>query len=246
MAISFSDVAGAANTAFGIFNTAVGAASPYLGAAAGIRAAGAREVAGIYQQSLYEVQAIDTLAMAKIRADQEEKIAALQANRRLQQAEIQSRNYQIQANNLLRNLSRTNAAVRARAAANGVRYDEGSAQGVQLSNIETTMFDVGIADLNSLMARVLGFEDASNLMMAASDNARMNQFAAERQAAQLRMSGDYARKSAGLLADAQLFDTGLNFAKTVTNPFAGLNFDGFNSSFERNMGVNFLSPGTYG
>lgn len=246
MAISFSDITGVANTAFNLFNTAVGAASPYLGAAAGIRAAGAQEVAGIYRQSMYEVQAIDTLAMAQIRADQEEKIAALQAGRRLQQAEIQSRNYQIQANNLLRNLNRTNAAVRARAAANGVRYDEGSAAGVQLSNIETTMFDVGIADLNSLMARVLGFEDASNLMMAAADTNRMNQFAAERQAAQLRMAGDYARKSSGLLADAQLFDTGLNFAKTVTNPFANLNFSGTPAWAKADMGAGYGYSTSYG
>lgn len=216
----WSDVKDVAGGAFNIFNAATGAAAPYIGLAQGIQSAGAQKVAGIYRQAMYEVQAIDTLAMARLRADQEDKIAALQAGRRLKQAEIQSQNYQIQANNLLRNLSRTNAAVRARAAANGIQINEGSALGVQQANTNIAMFDVGVADLNALMAKVMGFEDASNLMLAARDSNRLNQYAAERQASQLRMAGDFAVKSGGLLANAQLVDTGLKFAQTVTNPFS--------------------------
>ncbi len=216
----FSDVAGIANTAFQVFNAATGAAAPYIGLAQGIQSAGAQRTAGIYRQAMYEVQAIDTLAMAQLRADQETKIAALQSGRRLKQAQIQSQNYQIQANNLLRNLSRTNAAVRARAAANGVRVNEGSSLGVQQANTNVAIFDVGVADMNALMAKVMGFEDASNLLLAARDSNRLNQYAAERQASQLRMAGDFSVKSGGLLANAQLVDTGLKFAQTVTNPFS--------------------------
>lgn len=230
MALEFSDITGAANTAFGIFNAATGAASPYIGLSQGIQSAGAQKTAGIYRQAMYEVQAIDTLSMAQLRADQETKIAALQAGRRLKQAEIQSQNYQIQANNLLRTLSRTNAAVRARAAANGIRVNEGSSANVERANTSLAMFDVGVADLNSLMAKVMGFEDASNMMLAAKDANRINQYAAERQASQLRMAGDFAVKSAGLLANAQMVDTGLKFAQTVTNPFSGVSGFSTNAS----------------
>lgn len=219
MAIELKDVKDIASTGFDIFNAAVGAASPYVGLAASIESAGAQKAAGIYRQAMYEVQAIDTLSLAQLRADQEEKITWLQAGRRLKQAELQSRNYQIQANNLLRNLSRTNAAVRARAAANGVRVAEGSAAAVQNANTQTAMFDVGVADLNALMARVMGFEDASNMVVTMRDNNRLNQYAAERQAAQMRMAGDFAVKSGGLLANASLLEGGIKFAQTVTNPF---------------------------
>jgi hypothetical protein len=66
------------------------------------------------------------------------------------------------------------------------------------------------------MARVMGFEDASNMMLAASDTNRLNQHAAERQAAQLRLAGDFTKKSGGLLANATLVSGGLNFIQTAT------------------------------
>jgi hypothetical protein len=43
--------------------------------------------------------------------------------------------------------------------------------------------------------------------------------AAETQARQLRMAGDFAVKSGGLLSNATLLQGGLEFAKTVRNPF---------------------------
>lgn len=221
---------------FSAVGSGFAASSSILGLSEGVRSAGAQKAASYYRQGLYEVQAIDTLSMAQLRADQDTKIAALQAGRRLKQAEIESRNYQIQANNLLRNLSRTNAAVRARAAANGVRL-EGSVTGIENTNTQVAMFDVGVSDLNALMARVLGFEDASNLMLAAQDQNRMNQYAAERQAAQMRLAGDFTVKSGGLLSDAQLFDSGLKFLKT--NPFAGLSSGGIPGWAKQDMAKGY-------
>jgi hypothetical protein len=162
---TFGDAANLASAGVSILNAGVSAYLPYAQLAEGIEAAGAQKAAGIYQRGLFEVQAIDTLALANIRADQEEKIATLQAGRRLQQANIEARNYQIQSNRMLKNLRATNAAVRARAAANGVSISSGSAAQLQDVNTQTAMFDVGITDLNSMMARVFGYEDATAMFI---------------------------------------------------------------------------------
>lgn len=229
--MDWSDIAGAAKsifstgseiftTGYNILSGAASAAAPYLTLATDIRKAGAYKAAGYYEKGLYDVQAIDTLSMAGMRADQEEKYASLQAGRRLKQAEVESRNFQIQSNNLLRNLERTNAAARARAAANGIDAFSGSAGTVQDYNIRVGMFDVGISDLNALMAKVTGYEDAQSMLIAGKEQAALTRYGAERQAAQLRMAGDYAVKKAGLLYDATLAGAGIRFATTVTNPFS--------------------------
>jgi len=105
----------------------VNLAAPFAALATADATAARQKAAAYYQQGLYEVQASDTLRLAQIRADQDEKYAQIQAGRKLQQAEMQATNYTIAGNTLLRNMERANAAVRARAAANGVAYNEGSA-----------------------------------------------------------------------------------------------------------------------
>jgi hypothetical protein len=195
------------------------AAAPYLGLASAITQAGAQKTAAIYQQGLYEVQAIDTLRLAQIRTDQDQKYAAIQAGRKLLSAERQALNYTIQGNSLLRTMERTNASVRARAAANGIVYNEGSSAAVQAANVGATYRDVGMSNLNALTARILGFEDAGAMILAAKEQADLTMSAAEAQANQMRLAGKFAVDSGGLLSGATLLQGSLNFAQTVRNPF---------------------------
>jgi hypothetical protein len=204
---------------FGGIQSGINAAAPYANLLLADASASAKMAGAYYQQGLYEVQAIDTLRLAQIRTDQDQKYAAIQAGRKLQQAEMQARNYQMAGNTLLRNMERTNAAVRARAAANGVAYSEGSAAAVQRANVAETYRDVGVTDLNALTARLLGFEDAGAMLLAATEQASLSMNAAETQAKQLRLAGDFAVRSGGLLSDVTLLQGGLEFAKTVVNPF---------------------------
>jgi hypothetical protein len=208
-----------ASTGFNALQTGLNAAAPYLQLASSITAAGAQKTAAIYQQGLYEVQAIDTLRLAQIRTDQDQKYAAIQAGRKLLSAERQALNYTIQGNSLLRGMERTNAAVRARAAANGVVYNEGSAAGVQAANVGAIYRDVGMSDLNALTARILGFEDAGAMILASKEQADLTMSAAEAQASQMRLAGQFAVDSGGLLSNATLLQGGMNFAQTVKNPF---------------------------
>jgi len=207
-------VGGAANAAVSGLNMA----APFLGLASNIMAAGAQEAASYYQQGLLQVQAADTMRLAQLRTDQDRKYAALQAGRKLKAAEMLSMNYQIQGNSLLRNMERANAAVRARAAANGVAYGEGSAMAVQAANVGATYRDVGVSDLNALTARIMGYEDASAMLLAAEQQANLTMEAAETQARQLELAGEFAVKSGGLLSGASLVSGLTNFAQTV-RPF---------------------------
>jgi hypothetical protein len=198
----------------------VGAAAPFAALALADATASRQQAAAYYQQGLYEVQAADTLRLAQIRVDQDEKYANIQAGRKLKAAEMQSLNYTIAGNSLLRNMERANATVRARAAANGIAYNEGSAAGVQAENVNQTYRDVGITNLNALTARLMGYEDASAMVLAAKEQRELTLNAAETQARQLRMAGDFAVKSGGILSGATMTTAALDFAKTVKNPFA--------------------------
>jgi hypothetical protein len=164
----------------------------------------AQQAAGINQQTGFMLQARDTLAVAQVRADMFEQYAAIQAGRTLKKAEIEAQNYTIAGNSLLKNMRATNATVRARAAASGVVLGEGSVQGIQRENVAATMRDVGIADLNALTARVMGFEDASAMMQSTDYQNTLNLYTARSQAGQLEFAGSSARKSAGILATATL------------------------------------------
>jgi hypothetical protein len=208
-----------ASTGFNALQTGLNSAAPYLQLATAITSAGAQKTAAIYQQGLYEVQALDTLRLAQIRTDQDQKYAAIQAGRKLLSAERQALNYTIQGNTLLRGMERTNAAVRARAAANGVVYNEGSAASVQAANVGAIYRDVGMSDLNALTARILGFEDAGAMILASKEQADLTMSAAEAQAKQMRLAGQFAVDSGGLLSNATLLQGGMNFAQTVKNPF---------------------------
>jgi hypothetical protein len=178
-------------------------------------AAQAQLAAGIQQQTGYLLQARDNLAVAEVRAEMSDQYAQIQAGRILKKAQVEAQNYQIAGNQLLKNLRATNATARARAAASGVAFGEGSAAAIQRENVQATMFDVGIADLNALTARVLGFEDASAMIQSTEYQNFLNVFAAQRQAGQYTQAGKAARQQAGLLADATLTRGAVDFAQTV-------------------------------
>lgn len=178
-------------------------------------AAQAQLAAGIQQQTGYLLQARDNLAVAEVRAEMSDQYAQIQAGRILKKAQVEAQNYQIAGNQLLKNLRATNATARARAAASGVAFGEGSAAAIQRENVQATMFDVGIADLNALTARVLGFEDASAMIQSTEYQNFLNVFAAQRQAGQYTQAGKAARQQAGLLAGATLTRGAVDFAQTV-------------------------------
>lgn len=217
---TIGEVAGVIGQGLTAVSQGINAASPYTGLLLADAAAARQQASAYYTQGLYAVQAADTLRLAQLRTDQDRKYAAIQAGRKLLQADQTARNYQIAGNTMLRAMERTNATVRARAAASGVAYTEGSALGVQLANVEATYRDVGISDLNALTARLLGYEDASAMLLAAEQQAELTMTAAEAQAKQMELAGDFAVQSGGLLASATLQTGLMDFAKTYKNPFA--------------------------
>lgn len=176
----------------------------------------AQKAQGIQSQTAYLLQARDSLAIAGVRAEMDTLYSSIQAGRTLKKAEIEAQNYTIAGNTLLKNMRAANASMRARAAASGVAYGEGSAAAVQRENVAATMRDVGIADLNALTARVLGFEDASAMFQSTEMQNTLNLFAAERQAGQLTQAGTAARQQAGLLAGFTLTEAAVKGGKTLT------------------------------
>lgn len=180
----------------------------------GIGTGMAQEAAAINQQTGYMVNAINTLAIANVRADQEERYAAIQAGRILKRAENESLNYKMAGNALIRNLEKVNATARARAAANGVAFNEGSAAFVQDANARATFRDVGLTDYNALMARVLGFEDATSMLDNAEIQAQITRAGAKLQAGQYQTAASASRATGGLLAGASLTESIVKFSKT--------------------------------
>jgi len=192
-------------------------ATNYEAAAGFITAYGqseAQKAAAINQQTGYMVQARDNLAIAGVRSDMDNQYAEIQAGRILKKAENEAMNYQIAGNSLLKNMRATNASMRARAAASGVVVGEGSYAAVARENVAATMRDVGIADLNALTAKVLGFEDASAMIQSTQYQTFLNNFFAQRQAGQYEMAASAARTQGNLLSSYTLLKGGMDLAKT--------------------------------
>lgn len=198
-------------TAFGVTGGQYTAAA---GLISSIGSAYAAQAQGYMQQAGYAVQAQENLRMANLRADKEVEYAELQAGRKQMQTQLEQLNYKVQANTLLADLRKTNAAARARAAANGVAFGEGSAAAVQQQNISMTYRDVGITEFSALVARVFGMEDATNILKAGYDSAFYEREAAISNARTLQRSGQIATAQGGLLAGAKLIEGGIEFAKT--------------------------------
>ena len=178
-------------------------------------AAQAQQAAAIQQQTGYLLQARNTLAVAEVNAEYSNLYAQVQAGRTLKKAEIEARNYQIAGNQLLKNLRKTNAAARARAAASGIDYAGGSAQAIQNENVRNVMQDVAIADLNALTAQVMGFEDVTAMLQSTEMQNTLNLFAARQQAGQYEQAGKAARQAGGLLAGATLTAGAIEAGKAI-------------------------------
>lgn len=174
-----------------------------------------QRAAAIQEQTSYLLKARDTLAVAEVRADMDAQYAEIQTGRMLKKAEIEARNYQIQGNNLLKNMRATNASLRARAAASGVTVGEGSFQAVAQQNVQATMRDLAVTDFNALAAKVLGFEDATALLQSTEMQKTLNLYSAGRQAGQYEQAGTAARGRT-MLADITLAKGALDFAKTYS------------------------------
>lgn len=217
--MALKDIFNAVGTIAGGVGDVAGAYAPFAQLSSGIKAAGQQKAAGIYQAGLYELQAIDTLALADVRAEQTERTATIQAGRRLIAAKMQARNYQMQGNTILRNMRATNAAIRARAAASGISIGSGSAYDLQGLNTRDAMFDLGISDYNALTAKVFGFEDASTMYLQGIRQGLYDKYAAKTQANELRTAADFSRKSGGLISNAQLVNTGINFLTKADDVF---------------------------
>lgn len=175
----------------------------------------AQRAAGIQQQTAYLLQARDALAIAGVRSEFSEIYASIQAGRTLKKAEIEAQNYTIAGNTLLKNMRATNAAIRARAAASGVVFGEGSAAAVQRENVAATMQDVNVADLNAFTSLVMGFEDATAMLQSTEIQNIMDQFTAQRQSGQYTQAGTAARQQGGLLAGYTLAEGAIKGAQTI-------------------------------
>jgi hypothetical protein len=71
------------------------------------------------------------------------------------------------------------------------------------------MRDVGIADLNALAARVLGFEDATAMIQSTGYQNTISRYSAKSQAGQYEAAASSARSTGGLLANATLVNAGI-------------------------------------
>jgi hypothetical protein len=181
----------------------------------------AQIAAGIQQQTGFLLQARNTLAVAEVNSKFAQQYANIQAGRTLKRAEIDALNYQIAGNTLLKNMRATNAAVRARAAASGVAFGEGSAAAVQQRNVDYTMFDVGITDLSALTARVMGFEDATAMIQSTELQNTLNMFSAKQQTGQFNQAASAARSTGGLMATQTLLKGGMELYKTQAGDKTG-------------------------
>lgn len=200
------------------------ASSAMLGVAGMIGAYGtaqAQKAAAIQQQTSYMLQARDNLTVAEVRAEMSAQYAQIQSGRILKKAELESQNYKIAGNTLLRNLRATNANMRARAAAAGISFAEGSAAAVQRENVRNVMMDVDVMELNALTAQVLGFEDATAMIQSTEYQNFVNIFAAQRQAGQYEQAGAAARQQGGLLAGATLSKGAVNVAESFLSSGTG-------------------------
>lgn len=179
-----------------------------------IGASFASRAEGYLQQAGYAMQARQNLELAGLRADKAIEYADLEFKRKQFQTELQQINYKIQTNQLLSDLRKSNAAVRARAAANGMDLGSGIAMSVSTRNIMDTFRDVSFLSLSALTARVFGMEDATQVLRAGYDSAFYEREAALRGAQSAQQAGSIAAQRGGLLANAQLLEGGLKFAQT--------------------------------
>lgn len=179
----------------------------------------AAKASGYLQQASYAIQATENMRLAGIRADKEIEYAEIQAARKQKQVEMESLNFKIQANSLLRSLNKANATTRARAYANGISASSGSAMAMQNENVRNVYRDVQVTELNALASRVFGFEDATNILRAGYDQAYYNREAAIGGTNVALKGGGFAAQTGGLLANQYLIEGATRFAQTFPSDY---------------------------
>lgn len=191
-----------------------GQSTSLAGLFSGIASSYASRAQGYLQQAGYAVQAQENLRLAGLRADKAVEYAEINAGRKLFQTQLDQLNYKVQANSILESLGRANSAARARFAANGVDYGSGAAYAVQKANVKAAYQNIGINNLSALAARVMGMEDATQILKAGYDSAFYEREAAIAGTETMLKAGGYAAKGGSLLGDVQLVKSGVDFAKT--------------------------------
>ena len=171
----------------------------------------AAKAEAINTQTANLLRANDVLFATEIQAMQGEEYARIQAGRTIQQANITAMNQRMIGNKLLRDHRQSVASARARAAANGVAFNEGSVAAFENENLRQTMMDVGVSDFNALTALVFGFEDATALLQSQERQATMSLYSAQSQAQQYRMAGEAARTTGRLKGGQALLESGYKF-----------------------------------
>lgn len=194
-------------------------ATSFAGLSTSIASSYATKAQGALQQAGYAAQAAADLQLAGLRADKAMEYADIQAKRTALQNTFQQLNFKIAAVKSMENLRQTNATARARAAANGVAYNEGSAMTGRMQNVANTFNDIGLIDLSALAARVTGYEDVVNLLKAGADSAFYEREAAITNAKAMLQAGATTRKASGLMAGVQLAEGAIQFVKTVPTQF---------------------------
>lgn len=184
------------------------------GLVGGIGEAYAQKAQAIQTQTANLLQANDTLFIQEVQAQQSDLYNMVQVGRKLEASKREAMGYKMMGNAIARDMRKANASARARAAASGVAFGEGSAAAVEQQNINQAMQDIGVADMNALSALVFGFEDVTAMIESTKNQNMLNEYAASRQAAQYRMAGSAARSTGGLLAGQTLLKTGIEFGKT--------------------------------
>jgi hypothetical protein len=158
---------------------------------------------GSAQRQLAEVTAAQDVALAQMRATSELQVAALQSGMARLQATAARLEHQRTANDVLRRINATQAAIRARAAAGGVRFDSGSAERVAAEAGYLGAQDFDIALENANFAERFGFMQADLIETGASAQADIDLAAAQ--------FGASSTRAAGRIAETQGFLQGLGF-----------------------------------
>jgi hypothetical protein len=176
---------------------------------------------GYMQQASYAIQATENMRMASLRADKDVEYANIAYERKQKQIELESLNFKIQGNTLLRSLNKANAATRARAYANGMSGSSGSALSMANANVRNTHRDLAVIELNALASRVFGMEDATNILRSGYDQAYYTRESAIGSTRSALAGGGFAAQTGGLMAGASLVQGAMKFAETVPAGYVG-------------------------
>lgn len=175
---------------------------------------------GRAQRRLAEVSASQDVALAQLRATSELQIAGLQSA----QARIQATQARIAhertAGDVIRRINATQAAIRARAAAGGVRAFEGSAATVAAEAGFAGAREFDISMENAQMAEQFGFLQADIYEQGAESQAALDLAAAEMGASATRAGGRIA-ESQGILQGIGHFGEAAYRGYKVSKPGGG-------------------------